>query len=147
MLDSTFSKLIATTTTQVLNKLETPFNYIHFFLLRCSQRVNDCLSGLSASESRRSSTSKAYLPQCRVPADKAFQFLHCAWIFCPFPVSNKSFDHVHDKRYERLITCLIIRAVHVELTMSADSFIQSFRPFVEDALIPSSLTGPQCLWV
>ena len=84
----------------------------------------------------------ADLPLCRFPTDKPFPFLHCGLvIFGPFPVFNKSTDPVHQKRYGLLITCLITRAVHVELTysLSADSFINSFRRLVSRRGCPRSI--------
>ena len=141
--DSCLFKRIATTTTQALNILEKPLNCITGFFCRAVLRqvINAC-HACRRQKAAGLQTQMADLPMCRFPTDTPFLFLHCGLdIFGPYPVFKKSMDPVHQKRSGLLITCLITRAVHEELTYSlpADSFINSFRRFVSRRGCPGSI--------
>ena len=144
MSNSSFFKRIATTTTQSLNIVEIPFNCINGFF-SCRAVLRQVINACHACRRQKAAGLQprmADLPLCRFPTYKPFPFLHCRLdIFGPFPVFNKSTDPVHQKRYGLLITCLITRAVHVELTysLSADSFTNSFRHFVSRRGWPRSI--------
>ena len=118
---------------------------LHYWVFSCRAVLRHVINACHACRRQKAASLQpqtADLPLCRFPTDKPFPFLHCGLdIFGPFPVFNKSTDTVHQKRYGLLITCLITRAVHVKLTysLSADSFINSFRRFVSRRGCPRSI--------
>ena len=118
---------------------------LHYWVFSCRAVLRQVINACHACRRQKAAglqPQMADLPMCRFPTDTPFLFLHCGLdSFGPYPVFKKSMDPVHQKRSGLLITCLITRAVHEELTYSlpADSFINSFRRFVSRRGCPGSI--------
>ena len=102
-----------------------------YLILRCRSTVRKILHQCSYCRRRRAKPAPpmmASLPYNRVQIAPAFSKIGVDF-FGPLEVKHL---RKHEKRYGCLFTCLVTRAVHLEVafSLSTDSFIMCLRRFI-----------------